>query len=88
MYGTMNKIIFVSVLASLVVLPIFSNEVQATSYIGAYSDGYDDGKEEGADDALNDNGHNSQCPEGSGLTYCIGYKVGYEAGYISGNTIQ
>ncbi len=86
MYSTV--IISYLLIALVIAAAATTNEVQATSLIGAYSKGYDDGKDEGAEDTIDDNGHNSQCPQGSGLTYCTGYKIGYEVGYVSGNTIQ
>ena len=46
-------------------------------------DGYEYGKEVGEEDSENGYNPNGHCPEGSGLSYCAGYKLGYYIGYES-----
>ena len=43
----------------------------------SYADGYELGKERGKNDDRNNSGFDATCPDGSGLSYCAGYKVGY-----------
>ena len=58
------------------------------SIVGSYADGYKLGKERGKNDDRNNSGFDATCPDGSGLSYCAGYKVGYGIGYGASNILE
>jgi len=57
------------------------NRGKGGSIIGNYGDGYELGTERGKNDDRNDSGFDATCPNGSGLSFCTGYKIGYGIGY-------
>lgn len=57
------------------------NREGGNSIAGNYADGYELGKERGKNDDRNNSGYDATCPNGSGLSYCTGYKIGYEIGW-------
>ncbi|MGA6989420.1 MAG: hypothetical protein WBX81_03325 [Nitrososphaeraceae archaeon] len=55
--------------------------------VGSYADGYELGKEHGKNDDRNNSGFDATCPDGSGLSYCAGYKIGYGISYGASNIL-